>query len=103
MLLSFLSPYSQENSRFFWFSVRSNDDNAAKPGCAFCLNVGKACAPENQKYLNGLAFRIIHKYVCMKILQCGKSAQSHDGKSLDGDKNLSWSQKPSKVVGGRSL
>ena len=74
---------------FFQLSVCSTNDNAAKPRVAFGLNVGKACVPENQKYSNDLGFRIIHKYIRMKILQCGKSAQSHDGKSLDGDKNLS--------------
>ena len=35
----------------------------------------------------------------LKILQCGKSAQSHDCKYLDGDKNLSWSQAKSLVDG----
>lgn len=90
---------------FFQLSVCSTNDNADKPRVAFGLNVGKACVQENQKYLNGLGIRIYSQIYLNENppVWHGKSAQSHDGKSLDGDKNLSWSQKPSKVVGGRSL
>ena len=63
-LLSFLSLYIQPRKfMFFQLSVCSTNDNAAKPRVAFGLNVGKACVPENQKYSNGLGFRIIHKYI----------------------------------------